>query len=183
VIALRLPDLSDQLGRAVFAMVETPPWLDVDEPMLPRDPILLHIERPQALLMAEMPDAITEVSWNVWVDRMLASVIREPQMSAEDLEIRGPDREILSKFLLRLWTWVGEHDNDQCPEPEKGSRAPRCGHYSFMPNKALCNVVSAVAMRLKIPPHELLKWRFDELMLAFRMLQAASPEEHLEDMG
>jgi hypothetical protein len=180
VIAVRLPNLSDRLGRPVFACVETPPWYDGHDE-LPPDAVVLDVPRPPATMMVETPDVFEWVSWNEWLDRVLAAAIREPRMSVEDLELRGPDRDILSRALLKLWGWLADHDGEQCPEPEKGRSGPRCAHYSSMPNRTLQGILRSVSVRLRVPPHELLTWKFDELMLAFRTLESAPNELAAED--
>lgn len=184
MISIRLPNLSDRVGRPVCAMVETPSWLDDrDLPRPPADAVLIMVDRPIALVMAEMPAEISASAWNAWVDRTLASCISMPAMTVEELQITGLDRELLWNALQRLWLWIGEHDRGKCPAPKVTPAGDLCEHFSFMPNKVLCSVVTTVAIRLKVPPHELLKWRIDDLMLSFRMLQGAEPEQTLEDFG
>lgn len=195
MIAIALPWVSAKLGQPAVALVDSPLGFDYDdERRLPPAVTVFRIAVPSARFMAQAPDALPGAScfedrdeagqrqamrdWHQWVDRFLMHAITQPRIS--ELEIAallGPDRDQLAVKLLRLWSWIPEHDEPDCPQLEPGADGiPRCQHFPYLPNQAMQDALRLLASRLRMAPHQVLEMPFDGFVLSWRLLRTPRHE-------
>jgi hypothetical protein len=191
VIAIPLPWLSEQLGQPAVVLADSPLGFDYDdEAHLPTPVTVFRVAVPSARFMAQAPDALpgascfedldadgkrrSVVDWERWIDRFLTHAIVDPVMREADVQSLGPDRERLAVALLRIWSWMGEHADEECPNLEPGvDGQPHCQHFPYLPNKAMQDVLRFLSGRLRIAPHQVLDMPFDGFCLNWRVLKTA----------
>lgn len=199
--AIALPWLTERMERPVVALAPVRLVMDPhDERLLPAQAILFEIRMPSAMVIAQAPDALPgadcfdtladderhskSVAWERWLDHFLTEVIASPVLSEADVQELGPDRDHLTTALLRLWSWIGAHSIDECPNPEISSdgRNSSCRHFDYLPNRTVQEILRYKSGRLKVPPHRLLLEDLDYFCFNFRVMRAPKAEPAMEDL-
>ncbi len=186
MIAVRLPWLSERLGQPVLAVTEPPLGLERDDDVVPPDAVLFIVRCPSARLMAGVPNALPGAScfsaldvvgkaanalaWERWVDLFLSRAITEPSMREADVQALGPDRDVLAVALLRLWSWIPEHADPECPALGPDGH---CHHLPNMPGEPFQDILKFLASKLRRAPSEILAMPFDAFVLNYRILRGA----------
>lgn len=201
MIYFRLPFLSRQLVRPVFAAIPTLMG-PADSPPPPESlvrPVRFVETRVwadvpgtirRAPCFEELPDSqqrLTDLEWEFWVDGFLALALAEP------LEL-GPDRDLLAIGILAAWAFVTDPEDRHlqrlrrlCPE----------GHAEIVrvmkdrvPSPAVQGILRAVAHQLRCPPSTLLTRPFPEVWFDYLVLlgsskaaRSAGEEQLLEEIG
>jgi hypothetical protein len=201
VIYFRLPFLSRQLARPVFAAIPT--LMGPGDPQPPPESIVRPVRFVETRVWADVPGTIrlaacfeelpeaqqhlTDLEWEFWVDGFLAQALAEP------LEL-GPDRDILAIGILAAWAFVTD------PEDRHLQRLRRVdpeGHAEILrvmkdrvPSLAVQGILRAVARQLRCPPSILLTRPFPEVWFDYLVLlgsqkaaRSAGEEQLLEEIG
>jgi hypothetical protein len=160
VIAIDLPWLTEQFGRPAVALVEPPFGVARDDDVLPPGAQVFEIQCPPARLMADVPALDGEerskhiVTWERWLDRFLVQAIKRPTMCEADVQMLGPDRDVLAMALLRLWNWVPEDD----------------GSLPNMPSEPFQDILRFLHAKTRRLPSELVEGSFDAFVFNYRVL-------------
>lgn len=167
------------MGRPTLAAVE--PFVNDphDEATVPPEACYMLTRWPSARFMAELPSALPGVSdyldltvqvrqealgWDTWVDRYLAHVIAAPRLRVDEIRYLGPDRDVLTLGMLRVWGWGPNEDGE------------------FRSLRGALRLVSLKGRRLA---SELLERPFPAFVLDYEVLLgavAAAPESMLEEV-
>jgi len=184
MIAIPLPWLTEHLGRPVVAVVDPPLGLARDDDVLPAEAEVFVVRCPSARFMARVPNALpgascydalspdgrtdNVVAWERWADLFLTEAIAEPPLREADVQALGPDRDVLIVALLRLWNWIPEHGDADCPHlgPDQ-----HCHHLPNMPGDPFQDILKFLAGKLRRAPSEILEMPFDAFVLNYRVLR------------
>lgn len=167
---LPLPWLSSRSGRSWFAAVPAPPGAGLEAPP-PGGALVLKLRRVPCSILAGMPSTEPTTgderrAWVVWADAFLAALIEDPQLTAKDVALLGPDRQGLVRAVLEAWHLL--------PGPD--------GQWANLGSATFLALVSTVAERSRRLPHELAGLTLDELAYDAR-IYAESARTRPDDVG